>query len=175
MRLGARGRHALSRLLTPEELPFDVLGIRIERAYASRKDNVPPENHSKQYKYQIIAERSIAILGINRFVNIALRPYASVEEVGRAHSRVAEIILKRFAHMRPSQVTNSEIDLHDIPHLRLVVLEGEYMGDNYRIMVFASIVVTEMLYVEFQSTASSAWEMKDCEYVLRLQLDKLNR
>src|ERR1700691_477382 len=83
IRLGARGKYALSRLLSAEELPFEVLGLRFERAYNSRKEYVALQQPSADYKYQVIAERSFAIFGCNHSLKIRRRPFYSPEKSGR--------------------------------------------------------------------------------------------
>src|ERR1700691_5002629 len=133
IRLGARGKYALSRLLSAEELPFEVLGLRFERAYNSRKEYVALQQPSADYKYQVIAERSFAISGVNRFVNIGLRPYTSDEEVARAHAHFVDIVTRRYAYMKPSPSVISVDALCNISNVTLVETEGEYMGDNFRI------------------------------------------
>jgi len=173
LRLGERGKQAIARLLSVNELPFDVLGIRFEAAYTNRKEIIALQNPTEDYKFQVIAERSFAIPGINRFVNIALRPYTSTEEVNRAHEHVVEIVKKRYANMNPSQVDKGEVQLGNIPHVRLVESVGEYMGDNFRVESYACTIGREMLLVEFQCTASSKWDESDCAMVLQLQLDKI--
>jgi hypothetical protein len=175
LRLGARGQYALSRLLSAEELPFEVLGLRFERAYNSRKEYIALRNPSSDYKYQVIAERSFAISGVNRFVNIGLRPYTSDEEVARAHQHFVDIVSKRYAYMNPSPSVTSVDALRNISDVTLVETEGEYMGDNFRIKSFACVKGREMLLAEFQCSASSEWNLEDCETVLRSQLEKIER
>jgi hypothetical protein len=172
IRLGARASRALSRILTSDELPFDVLGMRFERAYKNRKEIIPLQNPSKAYSHQIVVERSFAIAGVNRYINIAVRPYTSVEEVTRAYDYFTELTKKRYSYIKNSKVTESEIAFDDALHVRLIETQGEYMGDNFRILSYASIVGQEMLMVEFQCTATSQWAQNDCAKVLRLQMAK---
>jgi hypothetical protein len=171
-RLGARGKQALSRLLTSEELPLDTLGIRYERAYTSRRTAL--NGASREYVEQVITERSFAIPGINRFLTIVVRPHQTVEEVKDAFDYFAESIKKRYAHLKYSHVEESRLALANIPNSRLVETRAEYMGEEFRILGIACIVGTELLIVESQCAANSQWSISDCELVVRKQIQKLD-
>jgi hypothetical protein len=172
-RLGALGNRALSRLLTSDELPFEILGLRFERAYRKRKEAIALENPSKEYLHQIVVERSFAVAGINRYVNIAVRPYTSVEEVARAYNHFTELTKKRYSYVKNPKVTETAMVLEDVTHICVVETQGDYMGDHFRIQSFACVVGKELLMVEFQCTATSQWALGDCMRVMELQKEKL--
>ncbi len=173
IRLGARGSLALARILNADELPFDVVGMRFERAYKNRKEVIPLQHETSQYSNQIVAEKSFAIAGINRFINIAVRPYTSVEEAMRAYDHFADLTKKRYAFVTNPSVEEGEIELESAAHVRMVETQGDYMGDTFRIHSLAYVVSKSLLVVEFQCTATSQWSQSDFETVIRMQIEKL--
>jgi hypothetical protein len=173
IRLGRRGKEALSILLTAEELPMDTLGFfRFERAYPPKRA-MARKGDEKEYKNQIIVERSFAIPGVNRFISIALRPYRTIEEVTDAYDYFTESVKKRFAHFKSALVTESAIVLTNLPNTRVVETQVVYAGEDLRHLSVASVFGTELLVVDFQCSATSQWSVGDCEEVVRLQIFKL--
>jgi hypothetical protein len=171
VRLGKSGTEALSRLLTSEELPFEILRIQFERAYKIRKRVL--KGTSAANLDEIVAERSFKLPGVSHFVTILVRPFPSVEEVMEALTSFTCSIEKRYAHMRSAHVVESENGLPTLANTRIVEVYGENSSGIFVATSIASVVGTDIVIVEFRSTPSNPWVLSDCENVVHLQIRKI--
>ena len=175
IRLGARGTLALSKLLTADELPIDTLGFfRHELAYTNRKEDAR-HGATKAQATPVIAEKSYAIPGVNRYISIVVRPYLTVQEVEDGFDNFVNSVKKRFSWAGTSQVVESELQLVQVPNARLVETQTEYSGEQFRTLSVACVADKVLVMVEFQCAADSRWDLAVCGEVLHRQLDKINR
>jgi hypothetical protein len=175
-RLGVRGEEALSRLLTADELPVEVNGsYLLERAYTTRKQMKGGKRGSKDYSELVNAERGFEVAGLLRFINIIVLQYRTVEGLADAYDYFPITIRNRWAQNEFLEVSESDVKLAGVPGARMLETHTLNIGQDLRILSFACIVARELLIVEFQCAVTSQWAMTDCEQVIRLQIDKLER
>ncbi len=172
--LGSRGKRALSRLLSPEELPLDTLSFyRSERVYRPISKLTARAGETPRDSKEIVAERSFAIPGINRFITIAVRPYRTNTEVLDSYDEFTVTVKKRWALIPGAEVSESPMILDGLPTARVVETTALYLGNDVRILSVANVVGNELLMVEFQCSAMSHWNASDCQNVIQLQIEKL--
>ena len=174
-RLGRRGRQALSRVLTSDEMPMETLAhFHIERAYTHPKEDLR-HGAARRALVPIIEERKFAVPGINRFVAIIVRPNETDQELADGYGYFFQAIKKRFSHLETSLVDEGELALPRVKDARFIEIKASYLADHFRILCIACVVGSELLVTEFQCDVSSSWDLNDCERVILKQIDKLQR
>lgn len=154
---------------------MDTLGFyRSERAYTNRKTDLR-YGAAKQQATPVIAEKSYAIPGVNRFISIVIRPYLTVDEASDGLESFAQTIRTRYSWVGTSSVTDSDVELPNLTNARLVETHAAYNGMEFRILGMACLVDKELLIFEFQCAANSQWNPNDCESVVLRQIAKLER
>jgi hypothetical protein len=176
IRLGAHGKDALTRILTASELPIESdKFFKFERAYKPKKKMQGRHGESKNHSNRVIAERGFSIPGLNRFIFIVVFPYESHQAATDAFNYFPVTIRRRYAHNESTQITESDLRLPSVPDARLVKTLTTDMGHELRILSFAIVLSDELLFLEFHCSVTSEWNINDCEKIIRLQIDKLER
>jgi hypothetical protein len=173
LRLGKRGRKALSRVLTSKELPVETLAhFNMERVYTHPKEDLR-RGGSNRASIPIIAERKFAVPGIGRFLAIIVRPYTSDQEVVDGYNFFFQAMKNRFSHLETSFVEEGELALPAVPEARFIELKALHRGNNFRIFSIACVIERDLLITEYQCDISSSWDLNVCEQVILKQIAKL--
>ncbi len=130
---------------------------------------------AKNRSNRVIAERGFSIPGLDRFIFIVVLPYESRQAATDAFNYFPVTIRRRYAHNQSTQITESDFRLPSVPDARLVMTLTTDTGHELRILSFAVVLSDELLFLEFQCSVTSEWNMNDCEKIIQLQIDKLER
>jgi hypothetical protein len=172
-RSGKRGRQAVSKLLNLDELPMAIREIRFKGARKNRRTEIAFEGGTKEYLQEVQAVENFALLGVNRELNIWLRPFPSVEEAEYAFGIFTESIEKQFKHVKTKRVVESDISFKQFPDARVVETQCHYMGGEFKILSLGRIIGKDIVTFGTTCPDSDEWPLQVFAEVVQRQSDKL--
>jgi hypothetical protein len=154
-------------------LPVAIRGIHFEGVRRNRPSELAIDGGTKEYLEEVQAVASFALLGVNRDLNIWLRPFPSVEEAGYAFGLFTESIQKHFGDVKTKQVVESDIAFEQFPDARVVETLGHYMGGDFQVLSLGRLIDNDIVTIGFTCPAPGEWPLREFAEVVQRQTDKL--